>query len=76
MKFEYRLPLCDREWKPLKSISEMGAAREIATLRDMYDVQVRDAVTHKLLELSAPYGRNAGRMCDVSRGPCCCGAWH
>ncbi len=21
-------------------------------------------------------GRNGGRGCDVSRGPCSCGAWH
>lgn len=24
----------------------------------------------------APLGRNGGVACDVSRGPCACGAWH
>lgn len=24
----------------------------------------------------APQGVNGGRRCDVSRGPCSCGAWH
>ena len=24
----------------------------------------------------APQGRNGGQLCDVSRGPCSCGAWH
>ena len=32
-----------------------------------------------LLELhsrSAPFGRNGGIACDVTSGPCACGAWH
>ena len=24
----------------------------------------------------APVGRNGGQNCDVSDGPCSCGAWH
>lgn len=24
----------------------------------------------------APVGRNGGRACDVTSGPCACGAWH
>lgn len=27
-------------------------------------------------ETHAPLGRNGGRACDVSSGPCSCGAWH
>ena len=23
-----------------------------------------------------PFGRNGGTRCDVSSGPCACGAWH
>ncbi len=29
-----------------------------------------------LLAVEAPYGRNAGIICDTPRGPCACGAWH
>lgn len=25
---------------------------------------------------AAPLGRNGGRACDVTSGPCSCGAWH
>jgi hypothetical protein len=24
----------------------------------------------------APLGRNGGQVCDVTSGPCSCGAWH
>lgn len=27
-------------------------------------------------EKNASFGYNGGRACDVSRGPCSCGAWH
>jgi hypothetical protein len=35
------------------------------------DMRVLDA--H---ETYASLGTNGGRRCDVSRGPCSCGAWH
>lgn len=78
MQFEYRLPLCDPQWKPLKANTSMEAAKEVVGMRDLCDVQVRDADTKKHIELLAPYGYNGGRMCDTppGGGPCCCGAWH
>ncbi|MCC6934209.1 MAG: hypothetical protein IT406_00735 [Candidatus Yanofskybacteria bacterium] len=30
----------------------------------------------KLEELEGRFGFNGGRGCDVSSGPCSCGAWH
>jgi hexokinase len=38
-----------------------------------------DALDLQLMEAHAKYaplGTNGGRRCDVSRGPCACGAWH
>lgn len=30
----------------------------------------------KMGELEGSCGRNGGRGCDVTDGPCSCGAWH
>lgn len=78
MNLEYRAPLCSRGWKPVKSGSLEEAAIELATIRDMWDIQVRNADTKEIVQLPAPYGYNAGRMCDTppGGGPCSCGAWH
>lgn len=40
---------------------------------------VDDAVDLKLIEaheVFAPLGSNGWRRCDVTSGPCSCGAWH
>lgn len=74
LKLEYKCPLVFEEWKPVKAITLEGAAQELATLADMYGVKCRNAETKEIVSL--PYRRNAGRICDVTSGPCSCGAWH
>lgn len=40
---------------------------------------VDGAVDGRLMEAHeelAPVGMNGGRQCDVTHGPCSCGAWH
>lgn len=75
MKLEYRFPLSDPEWKPLKANTLMEAAKEVAGI---IDIQVRNATTKEIIKLPAPYGYNAGVMCDTppGDGPCSCGAHH
>ena len=71
MRLEYRLPLVSNEgWKPLSSM------KEAVRLSSYADIQLRDAETHEAVKLGAPYGFNEGTRCDVSDGPCACGAWH
>ncbi len=49
--------------------------------RDMNDLTrccfVNGAIDLRLMEAHEGLtGRNGGRGCDVSSGPCACGAWH
>ena len=38
---------------------------------------INDAIDMHLVELhEGSYGSNGGVRCDVSEGPCSCGAWH
>lgn len=73
MDLEFRKPLVgDNEWHPVTSIEEIF--RKAA----YFDIFVGDADTKENIKLQdLPGARvNGGTLCDVSSGPCNCGAWH
>lgn len=37
---------------------------------------VDGAIWSSIMEAHPPLGWNGGQKCDVTRGPCSCGAWH
>jgi hypothetical protein len=37
---------------------------------------INGALDLALMEEHPAHGYNGGQKCDVSRGPCSCGAWH
>lgn len=45
---------------------------------DVMNYVIKDGIIdlHKIGELEGRFGCNGGRGCDVSKGPCSCGAWH
>lgn len=74
MGLEYRLPLTSNEgWRPIDF-----SINRIARMAAYQDVQVRDAETKERIALKDLPGirTNGGQICDVSSGPCSCGAFH
>lgn len=82
MNLEYRRPLIDMDhdraimsapWKPVDF-----PVSKLAQMAAYYDVQIRDAETKERINLRDLPGitTNGGQICDVTNGPCNCGAWH
>ena len=62
-----------------KTVFDEGQKQDVG---DGFEDVVAHAMTpegidlRKMEELEGRFGTNAGRGCDVKRGPCSCGAWH
>jgi hypothetical protein len=64
-----------------KRIRQERKRRESKKERTFNEVVAHAMDEHGVLDLSAldnlpPVGYNGGVKCDVTEGPCSCGAWH
>ena len=57
--------------RPERHAHDIDGLAACCTIGGAIDLALMDA--HSRL---APLGRNGGVACDVTRGPCACGAWH
>ena len=77
MKYEWKATLVSNdEWQPMMATSLKNVAVELAPKAAYYDVQCRNAETKEKVNWRNHARTNGGQVCDVSSGPCSCGAWH
>ncbi len=60
--------LADIRKNPDAHKHEFGALQQCCTVNGVLDLE--------LMEAHPALGRNGGQKCDVTSGPCSCGAWH
>ncbi len=77
MRLEWKVWFIHEEWQPLNATSIDEATKEIMRKGPLAEeAKIRDAETRKIYSQTAPYGCNGGVRCDVTKGPCSCGAFH
>jgi hypothetical protein len=56
---------------PERHRHDFNGLTDCCTINGTVDLSLIDAHSS-----AAPLGRNGGVACDVTSGPCACGAWH
>lgn len=63
--------IADIKLNPKRHQHKFGELAACCYIDGVFDTRVLNA--H---DQYAPIGRNGGQACDVTAGPCACGAWH
>ena len=63
--------IADISAHPERHRHDFDSLQRCCTVDGALDLSIMEAHS-----AAAPLGRNGGRACDVTAGPCSCGAWH